>query len=227
MGKLVRDGVLLRRYRDGESAFEGGLEDYAFVAASLLDLYETTFEPAWLKESIRLTEKIVHLFSDGTGGFLSTSGDALVKVKDAYDGPTPSGNSVAVLTLLRLSELTGREEFRVKAEETLKAFGDVLESSPYSHTYMLSALDFWFGSKEIVVSGGMKDERTQTILGEIWKRFLPNKVLAVPSAETPEIATLTEGKLPIDGKPTVYICENFSCRSPITELSKLQEQLDS
>ena len=101
---------------------------------------------------------MLELFWDvSSGGFTNASGDLLLKVKEAYDGPTPSGNSMAALTLLRLSELTGREEFRLKAEKTMKVFGDAMESSPTSLTYMMCALDFWFGSREIVIAGTSLD----------------------------------------------------------------------
>jgi hypothetical protein len=151
--------------------------------------------------------------------------ELLVRVKEGYDGPTPSGNAVAALTLLRLSEFTGREDFRSKAEGTLKAFADSMESSPHSHTYMLCALDFWFGAKEMVVAGSRGDGGTWEMIREIQKRFLPSKVLVLASERIPETQALREGKSEIDGRAAVYICENFACKSPITELSALREQL--
>jgi uncharacterized protein YyaL (SSP411 family) len=225
---LVRDGRLLRRYRAGEAAFDGALDDYAFMAAALVDMYETTFEASWLREAIKLTDKMVELFWDGSaGGFMNSSGDLLVKVKEGYDGPTPSGNSVAALTLLRLSELTGREDYRLKAEGTMKVFGDAMESSPFSHTYMFCALDFWFGSREIVIAGPQKDPAVQQVVAEVWKRFLPDKVLAAADEGVPEVSSLTQGKTAIGGKPTVYICQNFACKSPITDMGSLRKELDA
>jgi len=225
---LIKDGRLLRRYRDGDAAFDGALDDYAFMAAALVDLYETTFDPSWLREAIKLAEKMVKLFwDDSSGGFMSSSGDLLVKVKEGYDGPTPSGNSVAALTLLRLAELTGREEFRLKAEGTMKVFGDAMESSPFSHTFMLCALDFWFGSREIVVAGPAADPAVRQMLAEIRKRFLPDKVLAAADDKVSEVTSLTQGKTAIGGRPTVYICQNFACKSPITDLGSLKKELDS
>ena len=156
---------------------------------------------------------------------MSSSPDVLVRVKEGYDGPTPSGNSAAALLLLRLSEFTGRQDFREKAETTLKAFGDSMESSPFSHTYMLCALDFWFGSKEVVVAGSMGEKDVQEMVREIQRRFLPNKVVALAAGGVPEISSLTEGKTEIGGRPAVYICENFACKSPVTQLESLREQL--
>jgi len=227
--KLVVSDKLFRRYRDGEVAVEGTLEDYSFLAAGLLDLYESGFNPSHLRAAVRLAETMIQLLWDSAGGgfFMSSHPEVLVKVKEGYDGPTPSGNAVAALTLLRLSEFTGRQDFREKAELTLKAFGGSMESSPYSHTYMLCALDFWLGSKEMVVAGAAGEKVVQDMVSEIHRRFLPNKVLALAADDVPEILPLTEGKTEIAGKPAVYICEDFSCKSPITGLDSLKKQLDA
>ena len=229
LGKLVVSDKLFRRYRDGAIAVEGTLEDYSFLAAGLLDLYEAGFDPSYIRRAIWLTDRMIELFWDADEGgfFMSSSPDVLVKVKEGYDGPTPSGNAAAALTLLRLSEFTGRQDLREKAEGTLKAFGDSVESSPFSHTYMLCALDFWFGSKEVVVAGSMGQKPVQEIVREIQRRFLPNKVVALTGGGVPEISALTEGKTEIDGEPAVYICENFACKSPITQLEALTKQLDA
>ncbi len=228
LGTLVVSDKLFRRYRDGAVAVEGTLEDYSFLAAGLLDLYEAGFDPSYLRGAIRMAEKMAELFWDASGGgfFMSSAPDVLVKVKEGYDGPTPSGNAVAALVLLRLSEFTGRRDFREKAEKTLKAFGEEMESSAVSHSDMLCALDFWYGSKEMVVAGPMGEKVMQDMVREIQRRFLPNKVLAPAASSVPETSSLTDGKAEIDGKPAVYICENFACKSPITELESLKKQLE-
>jgi uncharacterized protein YyaL (SSP411 family) len=227
LAMLVVAGKVFRRYRDGAVAVEGTLEDYSFLAAGLLDLYEAGFDPSYLREAIRLADKMSETFWDPKEGgfFMSSAPDVLVKVKEGYDGPTPSGNAVAALTLLRISEFTGRQDFREKAEGTLKVFGDSMESSPFSHTYMLCALDFWFGSKEVVVAGSMTEKVAEEMVREIQRRFLPNKVLALADDGVSEISSLTEGKTKIDGEPAVYICENFACKSPVTQLEALKKQL--
>ncbi len=228
LSTLVSSGNLFRRYRDGAVAVEGELEDYSFLAAGLLDLYEAGFDPSYLRGAIRLAERMVELFWDPKEGafFMSRSPDLLVRIKEGYDGPTPSGNSMAALTLLRLSEFTGRGDFRETAERTLKAFGDPMESSPFSYTYMLCALDFWLGSKEIVVAGKTEERGTRELVREIQRRFLPNKVLALAAPDVPEISSLTEGKGEVSGMPAVYVCENFACKSPVTELESLKKQLE-
>jgi uncharacterized protein YyaL (SSP411 family) len=229
LGSLVVEGKLFRRYRGGDVAIEGTLEDYSFLMAALLDLYEATFDSAWLREAITLSEKMMALFWDENGGgfFMNSSQQIIARIKDSYDGPTPSGNSVAVMSLLRLSELTGRVDFREKAEKTMIAFAGAMESAPSSHTAMLSALDFWFGSREIVLTGPAGDKVFGEMLEVIRKRFLPNKVLALADGKVAELAALTEGKASLGGGPTVYICENFACKSPVTQVADLSRQLDA
>lgn len=228
LNKLVRNGRLLRRYRDGDAAFDGALDDYALVAAAFLDLYETTFEGPWLKEALKMIEKMVELFWDPTSdGFTNSSENLLLKVKEAYDGPTPSGNSVAALTLLRLSDLTGRENYRTKAEKTMKFFAGAMERSPTAYTYMMCAVDFWLGSREVVIAGNLDEPQSREVLTEIHRRFLPNMVVAIPDDSIDELQSLTQGKVSIGGKPTVYICQNFACQRPITELDSLKTALDT
>jgi uncharacterized protein len=232
LAKLVKDdGRLYRRYRDGDVAIEGNLEDYSFLIAGLIDLYEASFDEKWMAASVALAEKMVELLWDvkGSGGFfLTPPGAELAAIKEGYDGPTPSGNSVAALDLLRLAEFTGRQAFRDKAEKTLRLFAEDMESTPSGYTEMLGAVDFSFGSREIVVAAPKGTRAADTMVREIQRRFLPTKILAMTSGEKDSImAPLTEGKASLKGVPTVYICENFACKAPVTDVSALRAQLDA
>ena len=222
---------LLRRFRDGESAIDGTLEDYSFLTQGLLDLYETDFEAGWLKTAIQINGEMMKLFEDEERGgfFLQQKRDELpAEIKEGYDGPTPSGNSVAALNLLRIGEFTGRDDLRKEAERTLRVFRDDLEGEPSSHTYMLVALDFLLGSpREIVVAEGGR-ERAHSMVGEIHRRFIPNKVLMVLSndgREVEKVSPLAEGKKAIGGKATAYICQNYACKKPITDPEELKSAL--
>jgi uncharacterized protein YyaL (SSP411 family) len=231
LSKLVKKGtspVLHRRYRDGDVAIPGNLEDYSFLVAGLLDLYEASFDRRWMSASLMLAEEMVALFWDGSGGgfFMKPPGGEIAAIKEGYDGPTPSGNSVASLDLLRLAEFTGNRDFREMAETTLKLFADSMESSPTGHLEMLAAVDFSFGSKEIVLAGGWAPDELRPMVREIQTRFLPTKVLALADGD-PAMAQLTEGKAAIKGRPTVYVCESFACKAPVTDLAALKGQLDS
>jgi uncharacterized protein len=231
LSKLVRKGaspMLLRRYRDGDVAIEGNLEDYSFLVAGLLDLYEASFEKKWMSAAITLANEMVAAFWDAEDGafFLTPPGREIVAIKEGYDGPTPSGNSVAALDLLRLAEFTGNQDFREMAETTLKLFADPMESMPTGYLEMLGAVDFSFGSKEVVVASGWGPGELGAMVREVQTRYLPTKVLAMADGD-PAMAQLTEGKGSIKGMPTVYVCENFACKAPVTDVEALRRELDA
>ena len=220
--------MLRRRYRDGDVAIEGNLEDYSFLIAGLLDLYEASFDKRWMSAAIMLAEEMASVFWDAEYGgfFLRPPSGQLVAIKEGYDGPTPSGNSVAALDLLRLAEFTGNHDFREMAETTLKLFADAMESTPTGYLEMLGAVDFSFGSKEVVVASGWKPDELDAMVREIRTRYLPTKVLALADGD-PAMARLTEGKGSIKGMPTVYVCESFACKAPVTDVEALKRQLDA
>ncbi len=227
---LMRDGMLLRRYRDGEAAIDATLEDYSFLIQGLIDLYEASLEPRWLREAVSLNAQMIELFWDSANGgffFNSKREDLPAEIKEDYDGPTPSGNSVAALDLLRLGEFTGARELEEKAEMIFSVFSDRIEAQPSAHTYMLGALDFYRSAhKEIVVAAEGLDESAMEMIKEIQVRYLPNKILSGVIGEVAPIQSpLTKGKTPQNGKPTVYICENFSCKAPASDLATLRLQL--
>lgn len=230
LSNLYKQGILLRRYRDGEAAIQGTLEDYSFLLQGLLDLYEASFEPSLLQRAVQLARQMVELFWDKQeGGFFlnSSSQELIVRVKEAYDGPTPSGNSVATLDLLRLWEMTGDEGLREMAEATIKLFGERLENEPTAHTFMLMVVDFLLGPRKEVVVVDSRIDRASPLIREIQSRFLPNKVVVLLSGNSTvaEISHLVEGKVMVGGKPTAYICENFACKNPINEVTVLRNEL--
>jgi uncharacterized protein YyaL (SSP411 family) len=227
-------GTLLRRYRDGEAAIAGFLDDYAFLIAGLLDLYEACFELEFLKTAGRLAERMIELFEDAAqGGFYATAeGDAslVLRLKDDYDGAEPSGNSVAAVALARLAEMTGRGEFRRSAERAVEAFASRLVSLPVSLPLMLVAADFLRARpRQILLAGAKNDPATLELAREVWRRFLPQRVLLLvdPAAREALAAQLPVAAqvAPIDGKAAAYVCENYACRLPVTEGKQLAELL--
>jgi len=217
------DATLLRRYRDGDSAIEGFLDDYAFLALALIDMYETTFEAADLRWAERLAERAQELFEDREhGGFFSTEAaksDLVLRLKDDYDGAEPSGNSAMALALLKLARLTGREDFRVSADRMLQAFAPRFAAAPTAAPQMLVAQMFAVEKPmEIVFAGPRNEEAAAEMLKTIYGRFLPAAV--VMRAEQAPTAMPA-----VDGKPTVYICENYACKLPVTDDRALQELL--
>jgi len=228
-------GRLMHRYRDEEVAIPGFLEDYAFFIHGLLDLYEGTFEVRYLEEARFFTREMIRLFGgEKEGGFFFVGQDGeklITTVKEIYDGAIPSGNSVAVLNLLRVGRLTMDRELETKARETLAAFAAKLAQMPAAHSQMMIALDFVIGpSREIVIAWDAKDQSAQEILNIIYKNFLPNKVVAFHPNQVQAIEALMpflKQQVPIQGKPTVYICENYVCKLPVTDLSQLDSVLNS
>jgi len=212
--------LLLRRFRDGESAIDGFLDDYACSILGFLDLYETRFEPENFHFAVRLAERAIELFEDREGGgFFSTGEGAenlVLRLKDDYDGAEPSGNSMMTIALLRLARMTGREDFRAAAERTLAAFSTKMTSGGAGVPQMLVALAFSLAKPmEIVLAG----PHSAPMLAAIRRRFLPNVV----------VARAGEAAIPmpaVDGKPTVYVCSNYACNLPVTDVDQLDELLE-
>ena len=228
---LWKENKLLHRYRDGQACIEGNLSDYAFLIWGLLELYEATFEVKYLKDAIKLNEVLIDKFWDkDNSGFYFTSCDnenLIVRQKEIYDGAIPSGNSVAMLNLLRLSKIVGNSEFEEYAEKLSSAFSKDISTSPIAHTQLMSALDFSVGpSSEIVVVGDVNDKNTKEMLFEIQKRFIPNKVILLKSNPDIEvISSYVKDKVSLDGKPTAYVCSGFSCKKPINDISEILKLL--
>jgi len=224
-----RGGRLLRRYAGGEAAFEGTVEDYSFLVQGLIDLFEATSDPLWLEEANTLAKTMLDDYEDKKEGglYLSLSAEP-TRLKEGYDGPTPSGSSIAALDLVRLSELTGNQGFRKAAERTMKFFGKDLERNPSSHTVMLTALDLFLnGVREIVISAETKNAARHMQI-EIFREFLPDKVLLTATSRTygklSRMSTLLEGREP-GGKARAFVCENFACRLPAETVEALRSQL--
>jgi uncharacterized protein YyaL (SSP411 family) len=232
---LLRERLLLRTYKDGQAKLNAYLEDYAFYVDGLLALYEDTGELRWLEEAMSLADVMNEEFWDEQeGGYFYTgqSHEALiVRSKDFMDNATPSGNSVAAEVLLRLGVLTGNEDYTRKAVTIFRLLRDQLNRYPSAFGRLLAALDFYFSSpKEIVVIGTRGDERTQALTREVWKIYVPNKV--VVQAEENDIAAveivplLRERSL-VDGVSTAYVCEHYTCQKPVTTPVELAAQLAS
>lgn len=237
LGNLKRsDGRLLRRYRQGEAAHPGYLDDYAFLIWGLIELYEATFKISCLEEAIALNEAMIDIFWDkqGCGLYFTGKGNEplITRSKEVYDGALPSGNSVAALNLLRLSRLTGDIDLEKKADQLTRVFAAEVTEHPMAYTQLLAALDFMAGpSLEIVIAGDPSLDTTHAMLGAVRRRFLPNKVLLLrpEGAEGKRLAALSpfvEPMRPVDHQPAVYLCEQYSCRKPITRVSELESALN-
>jgi uncharacterized protein YyaL (SSP411 family) len=232
---LRREGRLLRSYHEGRPRHNAYLEDYSFLAAGLLDLYETTSDKRWLEEALGLDGVLEKFYEDREqGGFFHTSNDhelLLAREKPASDGAEPSGNSVAILNLLRLHEFTTQDRYRVRAERALRAFEPRLAAAPASLAEMLLAVDFHLDTpKEVVIVAPSERSEAEPLLDRLRQTFLPNRVLIVVS-QGPDLAShaklvpLLDGKRALQGRPTAYVCEKRVCELPASDPEVFARQL--
>jgi uncharacterized protein YyaL (SSP411 family) len=225
------DGRLLARYRDGEAALPGYIDDYAFLQWGLLELYEVTFSPVYLRRALLLLEQMKELFWDGeNGGFFFYGGDSedlIARPREVYDGAMPSGNSVAALNMLRLARITGRDDLSEMAARQLSAFAGAVSQYPRAHAFFITAVQTALTPpREIVIAGKEGSEGVKRLVEAVHREFLPDAVVAFrpESGERPEIedlAPFTRGRGTVNGLPAAYICENFSCHEPTTEVEKM------
>ena len=225
--------TLLRRYRQGEAAIPGFLDDYAFFAQGLMDLYETSFDLRYLHAATAITERMIDLFVDSEqGGFFSTArGDEslVMRIKEDYDGAEPSGNSIAALNLFRLSHFTANEKFRTLGTNTVQAFGQRLKDTPSAVPQMMvAALDMISGEKQIVFVGSR--DTVKPLLNEVYRRFLPFHAIMLVDSEPArrELSKWNQaiaGMQEMEGKPAAYVCENFTCKLPVSNIENFAELL--
>ena len=231
---MVRDGRLLRTYKGGRASLKGYLEDYAMVVDGLLAVHEATFDQRWLEEARGLAEGMVALFwAEEHEGFFDTGSDheeLIVRPRDLFDNATPCGSSVAVDVMLRLSLLTGDEEYSRRAATALRPMQQYLARAPMGMGHWLCALDFYLSTpKEIAIVGAPSDPATLGLMQVVHGRYLPNKVIAGRDPTSPAVNTakwpLLEGRGMVDGRPTVYVCQDYVCQLPVTDPEALAGQL--
>jgi len=219
---MREDGRLLARYREGEAAHLAYLDDYAFLLQALLETYEATSKAKYLTKAVKLAEDMKNLFWDAEQGgfyFYGSDGEQLItRPKELYDGAIPSGNSVAALALQKLAEFTGEPSFSKMAEGQLQFFAGQAGQYAAGYTYLMMAIDYYFAQKsKVVIVGSVGSADTQAMVGVVHTPFLPDVVT--------EIYNLHEEKKSeykaVDGKTTAYVCANFACQPPITDIKEL------
>ncbi len=219
------EGNLLRTYKDGRAHLSAYLEDHAFLLEALLTLYESSFEPIWLERARLLADEILDRFADEErGGFFSTAIDQealIARRKEVSDHPIPSGNASAAFGLLRLATLTGERRYEQSAVDALRLFAGPAGRHPDAFAHFLRALDFYLApTKEVALVGNDLQELTRVVRSS----FRPHRVLAggPEGSTTPE---LLQSRTTIDGEPTAYVCEHFTCQAPTTDPQTLQRAL--
>src|SRR5438309_2108699 len=223
--------LLFRNYREGRSQIEGFADDYAFGIQGLLDLYEASFDVEWLKFAVQLQETQDRLFfDDKIGGYFSTSGkdaSVVLRIKDDNDSAEPAASSVAALNLLRLAQIRDKKQWEEHAEKTVNAFQPTLSRFPSAMPQMLVALDFSSSKPRQIVIAGKKDApETRALLTEVHRHFLPKTILLLADGAEGqkylgEKLEAIQAMSMIDGKSAAYVCENFTCKAPVTDSNQL------
>ena len=219
--------VLFRNYREGRSAVEGFADDYAFFIQGLLDLYEASFDAGWLRFAIELQEIQDRLFFDNErGGYFSGTGNdpsILLRLKEDNDSAEPAASSVAALNLLRLAQIRNDAGSYECAEKTIDAFAPQIAHFASAMPQMLVALDLTLSEpRQIVIAGARDSADTRTLVAEVHRHFVPNKVLLLADGSDgqrylEEKMEALRGMQPVDGKAAAYVCENFTCKAPVTD----------
>ncbi len=229
------EGRLLHRYRDGVAGITANVDDYSFLVWGLIELYEATFDPDYLKTAIELNgDMISHFWDAETGGLFFTPDDGealIVRKKEIYDGAVPSGNSVAMLNMLRLARFTGMPDLEEKAAEIGRAFSNSLRERPSAYTYFMTALDFGIGpSYEVVIAGRSGGSDTKEMINILRSSYIPNKVVILRPVEEASpgidrLAGFLKGHVSLDAKATAYVCLDNSCKAPTNDTGKMLEMM--
>lgn len=230
----TEDGKLLHRYRDGESGLQAHLDDYSFLINACLDLYEATFEIEYLKRALQLNKILFNEFWDEqNGGFFFSSNlseKLITRQKEVYDGAIPSGNSIALLNLIRLARITGKIEFENQSQKLIKYFSGYISHSPSAFSMFMYGLSVYFTpSVEVVIICKQIDKTVLKTL-EIIKQSNKNikTILIKTDNNTTELDLLipfTSGMKMMNNNPTFYVCNNFVCNKPTNSLNELKELL--
>ena len=240
---FVRDALwdgdrqrLLRRYRNGQAAIDGYSEDYAFTIWGLLELFQADFDPDWLDWAKRLQAQQNELFWDGdAGGWFATTGEdasVLLRLREDYDGAEPSASAVSVLNLLTFSQLTGDEVWMNLIEKTLSRLSDNNGSLARIMPMMMAGISVYHQPRpQVVIVGHRDSENTRAMLAALAASYTPAMVglLVEPGDHQSRMAALLPfvGNMTmLDGQATAYVCKDFTCDAPTTDIAVLVEAIN-
>ncbi|MBN2731218.1 MAG: thioredoxin domain-containing protein [Balneolaceae bacterium] len=227
------NGTLLHRYRDGKAAIAGTTDDYAFLIWGLIELYEATFKTEYLQKAIHLQTMFIEThWDEQQGGFFFTSSESeelLGRKKEYFDSALPSGNSVAALNLLRLGRITATPDWEQKVENIMQSTAKTARQAPASFTQLLQAHLWATGNAfEVVIAGNKDEPKTRELLKKLREEYYPHKVLILNSPGDNilgDIAPFTAHQKMQNGKPTAYVCRNYSCEEPTNDAERMMALL--
>ena len=238
--RLIRkDGRLMRSCKadaDSIATIPGFLEDYAYLADALTHLYEATFDPRWLDRAEEMCDAMVELFwHPADGVFYDTGSDQealIVRPRDTFDNAQPSGGSAASMALLRCSEFTGNVDLERIGAANLRTVRELMERAPSAFALWLQAAEFYASPvKQVVIVGKNDDPATIAMLNEARNGFNPDRIVThldpTDSDDARVSLPLFEGRKMIDGLATAYVCRNYVCELPVTDVVSLGAQLEN
>jgi uncharacterized protein YyaL (SSP411 family) len=219
--------VVLRSFSKGQSKIEGVLDDYAFLAAGLLDLYESGFDLRYLRTANGLADSMVRRFGDAEkGGFYFTAGNdasLISRTRETHDGALPAGNSIAVLDLLRLAVFFDRTDFRAVAQRALEADGRTANSHPSAFASLVIANRFASAKTPQIVVAGADAAARRELLEVAWRTYLPARSIVVADKEGEKLMPVLHDKATFN--PTAYVCYQYTCQAPVHSAADLAAQL--
>ena len=233
LDQMQQGELLLRTYKDGQAKLNGYLEDYACFIDGLISLYEATGNLRWIRAAVSLADKMIEQFLDQeAGGFYFTGKEheqLIVRSKEFLDNATPSGNSIAALSLLRLAVLTGNQDYRRRATDVLRLMANQIRRYPSAFGFALGALDFYLDSPlEIAVVGAASESRLDELVRTVWQTYLPNRVVALCTdshAEAAALVPILRERNTLNEQPTAFVCEANTCQNPVHRATDLARQL--
>jgi len=231
LNNLMNKNRLLRTFKDGKCKLNGYLEDYAFFVEGLLELHETTLNPSWLNHALNLSKTMINLFWDTkTEQFYDTSidhEDLVIRPRDIADNAIPSGASTACKVLLKLAVYLDDDKMRDIGRLSIESAMPLITKAPIAAGEWLNCIEFHIdGSKEIVINGDFNHQGTKRLLSEVYRSFVPNKViLGINGDAAYDNFPLAASKNMLDGKPTAYVCKNYTCDLPVNEPTDLFKRL--
>lgn len=226
------DGRLLHTWRNGVAKLDAYLDDYSYLILSLTALYDASHDERWIDVAIELTEQMIEHFGDDGAGFFFTAADheaLIARSKEFQDSSVPSGNSMAACALTRLGQLTGRSDWLAIAEKTAQAAVGLMKRSPLASGQMLIAVEQFLSESSELVLVAEKSEQIER-LKQLARKHAPKHSVLICRAADQEFRSsaldkVLEGKMPVDGNPTLYICQGFRCQSPVVGVDRIQAAL--
>ncbi len=226
--ELAQGDRLMASHREGVTAHPASSDDYAYLLWALLELHQATLQPQWLLQAVQWADRMIALFWDETGGLFLAGNDVqglFLRQKTAHDGALPCGNSVAAVNLLRLSRLTGRQDYDQRAQEILEALAPTLNAQPTALTMMLCALlHMENGGTELVIAQGKGMEA----MLQAAQGYHPFTLVTARGQDYAELEEIAPVILPMDAKEgaaTAYLCSKGACQQPMVDAAELAKRM--